>query len=92
VLSGIDAPSQTLVERRIAMHLAVDLKLRRDRANDRGRLAHLAGAEAESREPKLECDTSAAFGCDAEAAISCAAMIVISAISSAHGSTRHRCR
>jgi hypothetical protein len=66
------------VERGVAVHLAVDLEPRRVALQQRERVAHL-DADGWLLEPKLLCDSSAAFGCRPKRIISSAAITVISA-------------
>ena len=81
----MDAAADRLRQRRVAVHLAIDLQLRRALGEQR-RASRILRADCESSLPKLECDSSATLGVMPKRRTASAASRVISAICSAVGS------
>ena len=82
-----DALAQRFGKRGVGVHLAVELQVGCDLASGSSAASRIFSALGASREPKSESESSAAFGSMPKRRISSAASTVISAISSAVGST-----
>ena len=75
-----------LGQRRVALHLALDLEVGIAARGSAASASRIFAADGASLVPKLECDSSATFGVRPKRRISSAASSVISAICSAVGS------